>query len=77
MFSTILKDGIMKGEFRKDLDIEICMNFFLKSVFAIVHPYVFETERDLSKFEIEMDFELDGSVLLCIEEINKKEDENE
>lgn len=56
LFFEILTDGIKKGEFREDLDIELSRHFFSKAVFAIVHPYVFKTEKDLSKLENELDY---------------------
>ncbi len=56
LFSEIINEGISKGEFRDDLDIELSRHFFSKAVFAIVHPYVFRTTKDLSKLEIEIDY---------------------
>ncbi|MBN1620010.1 TetR/AcrR family transcriptional regulator [candidate division WOR-3 bacterium] len=56
LFSEIINEGIGKGEFRDDLDIELSRHFFAKAVFAIVHSYVFRTTKDLSKLEIELDY---------------------
>ncbi|MBN1151316.1 TetR/AcrR family transcriptional regulator [candidate division WOR-3 bacterium] len=56
LFSDIINEGIRNGEFRKDLDVELSRHFFSKAVFAIVHPYVFKTAKDLSKLEVELDY---------------------
>ncbi|KQC12884.1 MAG: hypothetical protein APR63_10025 [Desulfuromonas sp. SDB] len=56
LFSKIIKEGIEQGEFRCDLDIELSRKFFSKATFAIVHPYVFQTETDLSQLEKELEY---------------------
>lgn len=56
LFGKIIAEGIKRGEFRSDLDIELSRKFFSKATFAIVHPYVFQTETDLSQLEKELEY---------------------
>ncbi|MBN2460658.1 MAG: TetR/AcrR family transcriptional regulator [Candidatus Cloacimonetes bacterium] len=55
-FHTIFREGIRNGEFRSDLNIEVAITYFLKAIFAIVHPYVFNPRSHLSDLDIEMEY---------------------
>lgn len=49
-------EGIKRGEFRQDLDPWLAVNFFLKSIFAIVHSYVFDPHQNLNDLDREIEY---------------------
>ncbi|MBN1948378.1 MAG: TetR/AcrR family transcriptional regulator [Candidatus Cloacimonetes bacterium] len=53
---NLILEGMKNGEFRKDLDPLLALNFFLKSIFAIVHPYVFDPHQNLTDLDREIEY---------------------
>jgi len=74
-FSKIIKEGIKNKEFRKDLNIKVSQQYFFKSIFAIVHPFVFNDKLDLSELDLEMEYLLRAFITRNFEnKLNKKGD---
>ncbi len=56
VFRRILTDGIETGEFRRDIEIDIAIRFFLKSTFAIIHEYIYNPDFPLQELDLEMTY---------------------
>jgi len=56
MFREIIQGGIDNNEFRNDLDLVVVKDYFHKSVYAIVHQYVYTPGLELSRLRQELEY---------------------
>ena len=52
----IFNNGKEKGELKKLLDIDIAIDVFWKSIFAIIHTYVFHDNINIKRMHIEIEY---------------------
>jgi len=59
-FKEALEKGIENGQFRQDLKRDLSVDYYWKSVFGIIHQYVFHPKYPDECYKIELEYLLRG-----------------